>query len=392
MIVKDEAANLPRCLGSVKDVVDEMIVLDTGSSDDTVAIARQFGAQVHHFAWNHNFADARNESLRHAQGQWILVLDADEVLVADRVPALQRAIETEHTLLINLIRQEIGAVQSPYSLVSRLFRNHPDVRFTRPYHALVDDTVAQLRQRDPQWHIVTLPEVAILHEGYQPGAIAAQSKLARAKAAMEQFFKAHPDDPYVCNKLGALYTQMGQFTEGIALLEQGLHTPDLDPGLAYELHYHLGIAYRQTHNFDSAIAHYQAALQQPILPSLKLGAYNNWGGILKEQGQLEQAKTLYEQTIQIDPTFATGHYNLGMVLKAQGDLLGAIVAYQQAIRLNPDYAEAHQNLGVVFLKMGRVAESLSAFQKAIALHQLNRPQEANRLRQALQDMGFQVTP
>jgi glycosyltransferase involved in cell wall biosynthesis len=68
MIVRDEAANLPACLTSVKDVVDELIVLDTGSTDETVTIAQSFGAQVQHFTWCNDFSAARNESLKYATG------------------------------------------------------------------------------------------------------------------------------------------------------------------------------------------------------------------------------------------------------------------------------------------------------------------------------------
>src|SRR5579884_571049 len=78
MIVKNEAATLGRCLASARDLVDEIIVLDTGSSDNTKGIAAQLGARVFDFAWCDNFAAARNESIRYATGQWLLWLDADE--------------------------------------------------------------------------------------------------------------------------------------------------------------------------------------------------------------------------------------------------------------------------------------------------------------------------
>jgi len=87
--------------------------------------------------------------------------------------------------------------------------------------------------------------------------------------------------------------------------------------------------------------------------------------------------------LQIDPTFAAGHYNLGMTLKALGCLKDATAAYQQAIQLNPTYAEAYQNLGVVLLKLGHVPESLAAFGSAIALHEQQNPGETKRLRQGL---------
>ena len=122
---------------------------------------------------------------------------------------------------------------------------------------------------------------------------------------------------------------------------------------------------------------------------LKLGAYNNLGNLRRASGDLTGAKTCYEMALQIDPSFAAGHYNLGLTLKALGCFKDAIAAYQQAIVLNPTYAEAYQNLGVVLLKVGNVRDSLTAFGKAIALHEQQNPTAAEQLRQGLQEMGFQ---
>jgi glycosyltransferase involved in cell wall biosynthesis len=134
MIVKDEETLLPRCLSSIQGVVDEIIVVDTGSTDRTVAIAQSFGASVYHHPWQDDFAAARNESVRYAHGDWILVLDADETLLSDCIPALRQAITSPHCLAVTLLRKEIGAQQNPYTLVSRLFRRLPQIQFQRPYH------------------------------------------------------------------------------------------------------------------------------------------------------------------------------------------------------------------------------------------------------------------
>jgi tetratricopeptide (TPR) repeat protein len=390
MIVKNEAQNLLRCLHSVQSVVDEMIIVDTGSSDETIALAHSFNAQVHHFNWNNDFAAARNASLQPATGDWILVLDADEVLHSDSIPTLKQAIQQENCLVVNLVRQEIGAMQSPYSLVSRLFRRHPELRFQRPYHAMIDDSVTVLLQREPDWRIINLPNVAILHYGYEPGMIASRNKYERAETAIANYLTQHPGDPYACSKLGALYVELGQWQNGLPLLQQGLQSTDLTPAILYELHYHLGITYSRLGKLSEAQHHYQLATQQPILPILKLAAFNNLGNLVKEQGQLNAAQSLYETCIQIDATFALGHNNLGLTLKALGQMPQAIAHYQQAIALNPNYAEAYQNLGVALLKLGRVPESLAAFQRAIELHLKTNPSEAQRLRQGLQEMGFQL--
>ncbi|WP_339377658.1 glycosyltransferase [Calothrix sp. NIES-2100] len=388
MIVKNEEATLPKCLSSVNNVVDEIVVLDTGSSDRTPEIATAYGAKVHHFKWNNNFSTARNEALKYVTGDWILVLDADETLTPEIVPQIHAAIQSEEYLLINLVRQEVGAEQSPYSLVSRLFRHHRGISFSRPYHALVDDSVAAILAKEPQWQIGYLQGVAILHKGYQKDAIAQGNKYAKAQAAMEQFLAAHPYDPYVCSKLGALYVTTGKINEGIELLKRGVRTSEENYEILYELHYHLGIAYSRLQNHKQASLHYQAAIKLPIYPILKLGAYNNIGNLLKAAGDLKTAKKAYEAALKIDPNFAAGHYNLGMTLKALGLFTDAIACYQKAIKLNPSYAEAYQNLGVVQLKVGNQQASLIAFKNAIALHQEQNPEEAQRLRQGLHEMGL----
>lgn len=386
MIVKNEAATLPKCLNSVRKVVDEMVVLDTGSIDHTPNIAQQLGAKVYHFKWCNDFSAARNAALKYVTGDWILVLDADETLTPTIVPQLREAIARDEYLLINLVRQEVGAEQSPYSLVSRLFRNHPDIRFDRPYHALVDDSVSAILTKEPHWQVGYLPGVALLHTGYQKSAIAQNNKYAKAATAMSGFLATHPDDPYVCSKLGALYVETGKISQGMELLRRGISVAEENYDILYELHYHLGIAYSRLQKSPQAISHYQAAIKLPIYPMLKLGAYNNLGNLLKAAGDFNGAKTAYATTLKIDPTFVFGHYNLAMTFKALGLFTDAIAYYQNAIELNPNYAEAYQNLGVVLLKVGNHQDSLTAFRKAIAIHERYNPEEAKRLRQGLREM------
>ncbi|NET02206.1 MAG: tetratricopeptide repeat protein [Sphaerospermopsis sp. SIO1G1] len=420
MIVKNEETALPKCLKSVKNFVDEMIILDTGSTDKTPQIAQEFGAKLYYFSWCNDFSKARNEALKYVTGDWVLVLDADETLTPGVGKQIREVIQIEDYLLINLVRQEVGATQSPYSLVSRLFRNHPNINFDRPYHALIDDSVQDILNQENYWQVGYLPSVAILHVGYQQNIINQQNKYTKAATSMEEFYAAHPDDAYVCSKLGALYVKMGKPNQGIDLLKSGLNLVignskksakqaslwventrkmkiketlndekiEKNYDILYELNYHLGIAYSHLKNFPLAISHYQDAIKLPIYPLLKLGGYNNLGNLLKATGDLKGAKNAYETALKIDDNFITGYYNLGMVCKAMGLYLEAIDAYSAAIFLNPDYAEAYQNLGVVLLKVGDVENSLLAFEYAISLHEQSNPQEAKKLRDGLQSMGF----
>lgn len=390
-IVKDEESTLSNCLKSAKKFVNEIVILDTGSTDKTVKIAQGYGAKIHHFEWCDDFSAARNEALKYVTGDWILVLDADETLAPEIIPQLREAIQSEEYLLINLVREEIGAAQSPYSMVSRLFRNHPDIKFSRPYHALVDDSVSEILQKEPHWQIGYIQGIAILHSGYQQSQITRKNKLVKAQTAMEEFLAKNPEDAYVCSKLGALYMDLGKIPQSIQLLSKGVSLSSENHDILYELYYHLGIAYSQLKNYHQAIAHYQAAIKLPIYPILKLGAYNNLGNLLKEKGDLKGAKKAYETILKIDPSFVIGYYNLGMTLKAMGLFKEAIAAYVKAIDLNPQYAEAYQNLGVVLLKAGYVEDSLIAFKEAIHLHnKQNNIFAAEQLRKGLKDMGLEV--
>ena len=388
MIVKDEAQRLAACLTSAQSIVDEIVVVDTGSTDQTVAIAQQFGAQVHHQAWNDSFAEARNRSLQEASSDWVLVLDADETLTPAAIAKIPEAIADEQRLVINLVRHEIGAAQSPYSLVSRLFRRHPDIIFTRPYHAMVDDSVAALLAREPHWQIAQISGVAITHDGYQDQAIASQGKLARTQSALEKFCGEHPHDAYASSKLGGLYIQTSD-PRGLPLLEAALAT-DPPPAVAYEAYYHLGIAYRQQQRLAEAAQAYQKAIAQPITPLVKIGAWLNLGSLLQAQGDLEGAIAQYQALLQADPSFTKAYYNLGLTLKQMGRLSQAVAAYQRAVALDPEFADAHQNLGVSLLNLGYIEESMKAFRQAIAIHQRRNPEEAERLRQVLGSMGWEL--
>ncbi len=163
MIVKDEEDCLPACLMSVMPVVDEIIVVDTGSTDRTKAIAETFGAKVYDFEWTHDFSEARNFSLAQAGGNWILVLDADEMmshLDYDGINKLVRK-RTVEPIAYSIVTRNY--VEPPYvvgwtrnkgeypdeeagsgwypSWKTRLFPNKNCIRFENPMHESVEASV-----------------------------------------------------------------------------------------------------------------------------------------------------------------------------------------------------------------------------------------------------------
>lgn len=162
MIVKNEEKHLVRCLRSVRDVVDEIIIVDTGSTDKTVDIAKVFGAKVYDFPWTGDFSAARNQSLAHATGDWILVLDADEVIAERHLHELKALIRkrtptpvaysidtrnyTNNTSCIGWTpkdgqySEEAGAGWIISGKV-RLLPRRKDVFFINPVHELVEDSL-----------------------------------------------------------------------------------------------------------------------------------------------------------------------------------------------------------------------------------------------------------
>ncbi|MGD1897143.1 MAG: glycosyltransferase [Phormidesmis sp.] len=395
MIVKDEAENLPRALASVKDLPDEIIVIDTGSGDATPTIAEKAGAAVDFLMWGDDFSVARNASLDRATKDWVLVLDADETLTQagyDFIRSIKAEkqigkISPENLLLVTMMRRELGANQSPYTQVSRLFRNLAAVKYIRPYHEGVEESVQALMAAEERWQVAQLGAVAIDHTGYGVSAIAAKDKLSRAKRIMEKHLAAYPEDAYTANKLGALYTQSDDWEKSLNLLELALRSGNFDPATEYELYYHLGITYRHIDDrLDDAEAAYRKALAVPVAGLLKLSAYLNLGALLKLKGDFDGAIAQYEAAGRIDPRQPVTFFNLGVVHRAKGYLEPAQRAYEYAISLDPNYAAAHQNLAVVLFKLGKLPESKAAFERAINLTKTTNPAEAERLRQGLENL------
>jgi len=158
LIVRNEEHNLPRCLESLRGLADELVVVDTGSADRTVEIARSFGSVVAEQAWRNDFAFHRNQSLDMATGRWCLVVDADEEVVeTDREQTRRRLAEdglTPVLLVRERLRYETG--NDITVLVPRLVRRSSGIRFVHPVHEQLKVTDMPAR----------LSNVSLLHHGY----------------------------------------------------------------------------------------------------------------------------------------------------------------------------------------------------------------------------------
>ena len=369
MIVRDEEAQIEDCLRSVKDFADEMVLLDTGSVDGTISLAQACGARVERMEWPGDFAPARNAALEHVSGDWVLVLDADEKLRSEAIPQLKALMAQPDVLVINLLRHELGAAMAPYSNVSRLFRRHPRIRWSKPYHSMIDESVNALLTEEPGWRVANCTEPALLHEGYRPDLLAGSDKAERLRQSMESWLQDQPDDPYACAKLGALEVSDGNRNRGISLLRHGLERlPEGDGSSAerYELLLNLGIALA-SEDSDAAVQCYREALEQPLETRLSLGARLNLAALLMQRNKLEEAVQLTTTACQRAPEVALAWYNLGLMERRRGDLLAAIKAYERSLSVNPSHPESHQNLAVARLMGGDIDGARSGFRQAIAL-------------------------
>ena len=177
MIAKNEAGFIGDCLQSVKDVADQIIVVDTGSTDETVEIAKGHGAELHHMSWGDDFSAARNESLAHARGSWILFIDADEELMPEGIEELQSAMARSDTLAWRIPIVDAGREHLGKNHVPRLFRNAPGLFFKGRIHEQVSLSIESRRIQWGLQHRMGGP--TLFHRGYQDEVVKSRNKRAR---------------------------------------------------------------------------------------------------------------------------------------------------------------------------------------------------------------------
>ncbi|MBU1052806.1 MAG: glycosyltransferase [Proteobacteria bacterium] len=185
MIVKNEEALLPNCLKSIRDVVDEIIVVDTGSSDSTVEIAKSYGAKVYHHLWENDFSKHRNQSISYATGEWILIIDADEELEAKTGHIVRTLVRNAPTgVILFKVRSylEDGAYYSEGSS-PRLFKNGLDIYYRGKVHN-------QIIFKES----LTPSPVVLWHYGYDLTPEKKRTKIERSLALLRQQAAEWPDD------------------------------------------------------------------------------------------------------------------------------------------------------------------------------------------------------
>jgi tetratricopeptide (TPR) repeat protein len=208
MIVRNEAHQLAECLTPVADLFDEIVIVDTGSLDETRHVARRFTEQVHDFVWCDDFAAARNESLRHASGEWIFWLDADDRVDSEnriKLAAILNQLDNQPAVFFMDTLCRAAQPNETERLVThaRLFPRHPEVKWRRRIHEQLGPWSESLGFQKVHGG------VQIDHLGYCDRRLV-QRKQQRNLRLLEMEFAIHPDDHEVLLELAVAHARRGR--------------------------------------------------------------------------------------------------------------------------------------------------------------------------------------
>lgn len=293
MIVKDEARNLPRCLRTVKKAADEIVVVDTGSKDRTVEIAREFGAKLGYFEWCDDFAAARNHALGLATGDWILIMDADDELAPGGEEAICALLEHPQPVDIYALATRIACANGQETFIAhpRLFRNHLGLHYANGVHE-------QLVYADEQ---PALPQmntgISVYHHGYLAGETEMAARRERNLRILSAELQRHPDRA--------------------------------------NIHFFLGKEYRMQQDFEKAVPCFQHALllcPEASHSFTRLKIFSYLGEALSCVGRAEEALAIYQQGLKDYPGNAELLFGLGEAQRLLGKEDEALACYQAATK------------------------------------------------------------
>lgn len=353
MIVKNEEDYLPRCLENIKDVVNEIIIVDTGSTDRTVEIAKSYGANVYYFKWNNNFSEARNESLKYATKDWILILDADDELRTEykenfklllNMQLDENAIYFFETL--NYYGNIIDDNCITINLNPRMFKNNRGIHYEGEIH---NQLVYSRNVYD-----AICNSIKIHHYGYLNESISSKNKRNRNITILNEQIKKEPNNKFNYFNLGNEYTALGDVTK--ALEYYYLAYEDFDPhtGFSSILLLRIIISNYNIQEYDKALDFIEIAAKFYTkftdLYFFKALVYKDSGKPTLQIEALLKCIELGEPPSELKFFYGSGsfkaYYELGNAYMKVKDYDAAYRYYAEAIKLNqtfidPLYCIAH---------------------------------------------------
>jgi len=403
MIVKDEAQNIRRCLGSVAGAVDEIIVVDTGSTDNTCQIASEFGALVYQFPWNENFSDARNASLELATGDWILFLDGDEELAKESREALRRltaddTAEGYFVKIINYLGNEGWSEICP-DLVFRLFRNRSDYRFRGAIHEQIADVILEKNNRAGYR---MAEEIVIIHYGYLDRQIDEKDKKNRNTKIIQKELEQDPGNRSLRYHYGVELYRAGRYVEAAVELTQAAN--GIDPNTIYlpkllryivmshqsagqpdqalevtrlglqffpdyaDLYYYAGLLYLELKQYARAVESFQKAVSMPEQPALYASfggvrgfrSYYHLGQIAENFLNYEDALKFYISSLRDNPDFVIALEGIVRILNPREDPAYTKECLEKVVEFCTP--RANQMMGEIYFRQGVYSLALEYFE------------------------------
>jgi len=359
MIVKDEEKLLPQCLESIVDVVDEIVVVDTGSTDGTVAIAKSFGARVYHHPWENDFSKHRNQSIDYATGEWILIIDADEKLCEGG--ALIKEVIKDNSIdsiFFTVISYSDNKSSQTFNNSPRLFLNNGNII----YQGIVHNRLIgfQKSKNSP---------IKLLHYGYDLGDETNRAKFERTTALLKNRIKQNPEDPLPFSYMAASYLTLNLFEEAIDASTTAIRLADKQKNydtIFLWTHYLASAALYATKRFEEAKQYCSKALKRFdrhldswYILSRVYFAENDWVNLFR---CTEEYLNLVERVKKSPEEFGTVvNENVGSIWKiyliigfakfAKGHREIALKNYEKAFNNCPLKWKCHKTIGFFHLEI-----------------------------------------
>lgn len=360
LIVKNEERYLANCLRSVQAVADEIVVVDTGSQDNTVAIAQQFGAKVFHYEWQKDFAAARNFANEQATGDWILQLDADEELFPEDQFKVREVIHRDecngaYLALHNRVSSSFGESQPTIHYLVRLYQNRPDFYYENAIHEILRIS-GEVKALD----------INILHHGYNLHAEDMRHKRRRNAEILYNRFKENPDSVTTLFYLSMLHLGNHEFDLAESFANKVLEKIDENNVAKQHLYLmtlnNLALIYLEKKNYPAAEAFCLRAISKN---ENYLDPYYFLGLTYWRQNQFEKTREIYERYLEIsdrttrNPVFNLFahssmtylfqvYHTLGKIYRREKRYDLAREMLEKSITLNPDFWIASLDLGYLY--------------------------------------------
>jgi GT2 family glycosyltransferase/glycosyltransferase involved in cell wall biosynthesis/Tfp pilus assembly protein PilF len=356
MIVKNESDDLARCLNSMQEIADEIVVVDTGSTDNTVEIAKEFGAKIINYKWENDFSKARNVSLENATGEWVMFLDADEELVYEDLDKFRKLLDsTEPEGFFFSLFSFIGDKPDDGVVVNtafRLWRNKPEYRFSGALH---EQILAKVQSGNPN---IQFSDVRINHYGYLNQAISKKSKPTRNISILKKEIESNPENAFARFNLGVEFLRIKDYEKALVEYKKAFaNLTGLEAAYASLLVRNICQCLQELKRHDEALSVLKDAQE----------AYPNYTDLFYLEGQIWMSKHEPLKAIDafnnclrmgdagreyISQSGVGGHMaanQLARVYSSIGDEKAAVKAYRKALSLNNKDHFSLRELGVMLV-------------------------------------------